>query len=163
LKRSQIPHLRRSMGVVFQDFRLLQDKTVYENVAFAMDVVEAPSKDIRRQVPMMLGMVGLSKKSKQYPHQLSGGEQQRVSIARAMVNSPSILVADEPTGNLDPEMSVEIMKLFSEINQRGTTILMATHDLHIVDKMKKRVVEINEGNIIRDEKRGGYFSENQNR
>jgi cell division transport system ATP-binding protein len=163
LKRSQIPHLRRSMGVVFQDFRLLQDKTVYENVAFAMEVVEATPKDIRRQVPMVLGMVGLSKKSKQYPHQLSGGEQQRVSIARAMVNGPSILVADEPTGNLDPEMSVEIMKLFSEINQRGTTILMATHDLHIVDRMKKRVVELNEGNIIRDERRGGYFSENQNR
>ena len=163
LKRSQTPHLRRSMGVVFQDFRLLQDKTVYENVAFAMEVVEASQKDIRRQVPMMLGMVDLSKKSKQYPHQLSGGEQQRVSIARAMVNGPSILVADEPTGNLDPEMSVDIMKLFSEINQRGTTILMATHDLHIVDKMKKRVVELNEGNIIRDEKRGGYYSENQNR
>lgn len=163
IKRSHIPHLRRSMGVVFQDFRLLQDKTVYENVAFAMEVVEAAPKDIRRQVPMMLGMVGLSKKSKQYPHQLSGGEQQRVSIARAMVNSPSILVADEPTGNLDPEMSVEIMKLFSEINQRGTTVIMATHDLHIVDRMKKRVIEINEGNIIRDEKRGGYFSENQNR
>jgi cell division transport system ATP-binding protein len=128
-----------------------------------MEVVEATPKDIRRQVPMVLGMVGLSKKSKQYPHQLSGGEQQRVSIARAMVNGPSILVADEPTGNLDPEMSVEIMKLFSEINQRGTTILMATHDLHIVDRMKKRVVELNEGNIIRDERRGGYFSENQNR
>jgi cell division transport system ATP-binding protein len=163
LKRSQVPHLRRSMGVVFQDFRLLQDKTVYENVAFAMEVVEASQKEIRRQVPMILGMVGLSKKSKQYPHQLSGGEQQRVSIARAMVNGPSILVADEPTGNLDPEMSWEIMKLFNEINQRGTTILMATHDLHIVDRMKKRVVEISDGNIIRDEKRGGYFSENQNR
>lgn len=163
LKRGQIPALRRSMGVVFQDFRLLQDKTVYENVAFAMEVIEAAPKEIRRQVPMMLGMVGLSKKSKQYPHQLSGGEQQRVSIARAMVNSPSLLIADEPTGNLDPEMSWEIMKLFNEINQRGTTILMATHDLHIVDRMKKRVVEINDGVIVRDEKRGGYFSEDQNR
>lgn len=163
LKRGQIPHLRRSMGVVFQDFRLLPDKTVYENVAFAMEVIEAAPKDIRRQVPVMLGMVGLSKKSKQYPHQLSGGEQQRVSIARAMVNSPSILIADEPTGNLDPEMSWEIMKIFNEINQRGTTILMATHDLHMVDKMKKRVVELNEGIIVRDEKRGGYFSETQNR
>jgi cell division transport system ATP-binding protein len=162
LKRSQIPILRRNMGVVFQDFRLLQDKTVYENVAFAMEVVEASQKDIRRNVPMMLSMVDLSKKSKQYPNQLSGGEQQRVSIARAMVNSPSILVADEPTGNLDPEMSWEIMKLFNEINQRGTTILMATHDLTIVDRMKKRVVEISNGSIIRDEKRGGYFSENQN-
>lgn len=163
LRRSQIPQLRRSMGVVFQDFRLLADKTVYENVAFAMEVVEASPKDIRRQVPMVLGMVGLSKKSKQYPHQLSGGEQQRVSIARAMVNSPSLLIADEPTGNLDPDMSWEIMKLFNEINQRGTTILMATHDLHMVDRMKKRVVELNEGQIIRDEKRGGYFSEDQNR
>lgn len=162
LKRSQIPNLRRNMGVVFQDFRLLQDKTVYENVAFAMEVVEASQKEIRRHVPMMLSMVGLSKKSKQFPHQLSGGEQQRVSIARAMVNSPSILVADEPTGNLDPEMSWEIMKLFNEINQRGTTILMATHDLTIVDRMKKRVVEISDGNVVRDEKRGGYFSENQN-
>lgn len=162
MKRSQVPILRRKMGVVFQDFRLLQDKTVYENVAFAMEVVEASQKEIRRNVPMMLGMVGLSKKSKQYPNQLSGGEQQRVSIARAMVNSPSILVADEPTGNLDPEMSWEIMKLFNEINQRGTTILMATHDLTIVDRMKKRVVEISDGNIVRDEKRGGYFSENQN-
>jgi cell division transport system ATP-binding protein len=163
LKRGQIPQLRRSMGVVFQDFRLLPDKTVYENVAFAMEVIEAPQKDIRRQVPIMLGMVDLSKKAKQYPHQLSGGEQQRVSIARAMVNSPSILIADEPTGNLDPEMSWEIMKLFSEINQRGTTVLMATHDLTIVDRMKKRVVELSDGMIVRDEKRGGYFSEAQNR
>lgn len=160
LKRSQIPHLRRSMGVVFQDFRLLSDRTVYENVAFAMEVVEASQKEIRRQIPLMLGMVGLSKKSKQYPHQLSGGEQQRVSIARAMVNSPSILIADEPTGNLDPDMSWEIMKIFNEINQRGTTILVATHDLNIVDRMKKRVVEISDGIIVRDEKRGGYFSEN---
>ena len=162
MKRNQIPNLRRNMGVVFQDFRLLQDKTVYENVAFAMEVVEASQKEIRRNVPMLLSMVDLSKKSKQYPNQLSGGEQQRVSIARAMVNSPSILVADEPTGNLDPDMSWEIMKLFNEINQRGTTILMATHDLTIVNRMKKRVVEISDGRIIRDEKRGGYFSENQN-
>jgi cell division transport system ATP-binding protein len=163
LKRSQIPGLRRSMGVVFQDFRLLQDKTVYDNVAFAMEVIEAAPKEIRRQVPMILGMVDLSKKSKQYPNQLSGGEQQRVSIARAMVNGPSILIADEPTGNLDPEMSWEIMKLFNEINQRGTTIVMATHDLTIVNRMKKRVVEVNEGHVVRDEKRGGYFSEDQNR
>ncbi len=160
LKRSQTPHLRRSMGVVFQDFRLLSDKTVYENVAFAMEVVEASQKEIRRRVPLMLGMVGLSNKSKQFPHQLSGGEQQRVSIARAMVNNPSILIADEPTGNLDPDMSWEIMKIFNEINQRGTTILVATHDLNIVDRMKKRVVEVSEGIIVRDEKRGGYFSEN---
>lgn len=162
LKRAQIPYLRRSIGVVFQDFRLLPDKTVYENVAFAMEVTEASAKEIRRQVPIVLGMVDLSKKSKQYPHQLSGGEQQRVSIARAMVNGPSILIADEPTGNLDPEMSWEIMKLFNEINLKGTTIIMATHDLNIVNKMKKRVVEVNDGVIVRDEKRGGYFSENQN-
>lgn len=162
LRRGQIPSLRRSMGVVFQDFRLLPEKTVYENVAFAMEVIEAAPREIRRQVPMVLGMVGLGKKSKQYPHQLSGGEQQRVSIARAMVNSPSILIADEPTGNLDPDMSWEIMKLFNEINQRGTTILMATHDLNIVNRMKKRVVEINEGRVVRDEKRGGYFSEDTN-
>lgn len=162
MRRGQIPSLRRSIGVVFQDFRLLPEKTVYENVAFAMEVVEATPREIRRQVPMMLGMVGLGKKSKQYPHQLSGGEQQRVSIARAMVNSPSILIADEPTGNLDPDMSWEIMKLFNEINQRGTTILMATHDLNIVNRMKKRVVEINEGRVVRDEKRGGYFSEDTN-
>ncbi|MDF2519559.1 MAG: cell division ATP-binding protein FtsE [Clostridia bacterium] len=162
LKRAQIPYLRRSIGVVFQDFRLLPDKTVYENVAFAMEVTEASAKEIRRQVPIVLGMVDLSKKSKQYPHQLSGGEQQRVSIARAMVNGPSILIADEPTGNLDPEMSWEIMKLFNEINLKGTTIIMATHDLNIVNKMKKRVVEVSDGVIVRDEKRGGYFSENQN-
>lgn len=158
-KRRDIPYLRRSIGVVFQDFRLLQEKTVYENVAFAMEVIEAPSKEIRRQVPMVLSMVGLSKKANLFPQQLSGGEQQRVSLARAMVNGPSILIADEPTGNLDPDMSWDIMKILTEINQRGTTVLMATHDSDIVNKMKKRVVAIEKGTVARDEKRGGYSSE----
>ena len=158
-KRREIPYHRRNIGVVFQDFRLLQEETVYENVAFAMEVIEAPPKEIRRQVPIILSMVGLSKKAGLYPQQLSGGEQQRVSLARAMVNSPSILIADEPTGNLDPDMSWDIMKTLSEINQRGTTILMATHASDIVDKMKKRVVEIENGIITRDEMKGGYSSE----
>lgn len=156
LKRREIPYLRRNIGVVFQDFRLLQEKTVYENVAFAMEVVEAPPKDIRRQVPIVLSLVGLSKKSDLYPHQLSGGEQQRVSLARAMVNGPSILIADEPTGNLDPDTSWEIMKNLSEINHRGTTILMATHAKDIVDAMKKRVIAIENGAVTRDDMKGGY-------
>ncbi len=158
-KRREIPFHRRNIGVVFQDFRLLLEKTVYENVAFAMEVVEAPPKEIRRQVPIILSMVGLSKKAGLYPNQLSGGEQQRVSLARAMVNSPSILIADEPTGNLDPDMSWDIMKTLSEINQRGTTILMATHARDIVNGMKKRVIAVENGIIARDEKRGGYGSE----
>ena len=158
-KRREIPFHRRNIGVVFQDFRLLAEKTVYENVAFAMEVIEAPPREVRRQVPIILSMVGLSKQSGLYPSQLSGGEQQRVSLARAMVNSPSILIADEPTGNLDPDMSWDIMKTLSEINQRGTTILMATHASDIVDKMKKRVVEIENGIITRDEMKGGYSSE----
>ncbi len=156
LKRKEIPYLRRSIGVVFQDFRLLQDKTVYENVAFAMEVIEAQAKEIRRKVPIVLSLVGLSKKSDLYPHQLSGGEQQRVSLARAMVNGPSILIADEPTGNLDPDTSWEIMKNLNEINHRGTTVLMATHARDIVNSMKKRVIEIEEGVVTRDEKKGGY-------
>ena len=156
MKRKDIPFLRRSIGVVFQDFRLLHEKTVYENVAFAMEVVEAPAKDIRRQVPIVLSLVGLSKKSNLYPSQLSGGEQQRVSLARAMVNGPSILIADEPTGNLDPDTSWEIMRNLSEINHRGTTILMATHAKEIVDAMKKRVIAIEECTIARDDKKGGY-------
>ncbi|MFZ5351691.1 MAG: cell division ATP-binding protein FtsE [Bacillota bacterium] len=159
LKRKDIPYLRRSMGVVFQDFRLLPDKTVYENVAFAMEVVEAQPREIRKQVPIALSMVGLSKKSNLYPRQLSGGEQQRVSLARAMVNGPSLLIADEPTGNLDPEMSKDIVKILYEFNQRGTTVLMATHASDIVNAMKKRVVAIEDGIMVRDEKRGGYFDE----
>lgn len=158
-RRREIPFHRRNIGVVFQDFRLLLEKTVYENVAFAMEVIEAPPKEIRRQVPIILSMVGLSKKASLYPNQLSGGEQQRVSLARAMVNNPSILIADEPTGNLDPDMSWDIMKTLTEINQRGTTILMATHASDIVNRMKKRVIAVENGIITRDEKRGGYGSE----
>jgi len=158
LKPKRIPYLRRSMGVVFQDFRLLPDKTVYENVAFAMYIVKATPKHIRRQVPMVLSLVGLSGKAKVYPHELSGGEQQRVAIARALVNNPSMIIADEPTGNLDPETAWDIMNLLNEINARGTTVVMATHAKDIVDKMKKRVIEINNGIIVRDDKKGGYDS-----
>jgi len=156
LKRREIPYLRRSIGVVFQDFRLLPDKTVYENVAFAMEVTEASPKDIRRQVPIVLSLVGLSKKANLYPNQLSGGEQQRVSLARAIVNGPSILIADEPTGNLDPDTSWEVMKSLNEINHRGTTVLMATHAKDIVNAMKKRVIAIEDGTITRDDMKGGY-------
>lgn len=156
LKQSKIPYLRRSMGVVFQDFRLLPDKTVYDNVAYAMYIVRATGKHIRRQVPMVLSLVGLSQKAKMYPNELSGGEQQRVALARALVNNPSMLIADEPTGNLDPDTSWDIMNLLSDINMRGTTVVVATHAKEIVDKMKKRVIHIENGNIIRDDKKGGY-------
>lgn len=156
LRQKRVPFLRRSMGVVFQDFRLLPDKTVYENVAFAMHIVRATPKHIRRQVPMVLSLVGLSNKAKMYPDELSGGEQQRVALARALVNNPSMIIADEPTGNLDPETSWDIMNLLNEINARGTTIVMATHAKDIVDKMKKRVIKIEKGRIVRDVKRGGY-------
>lgn len=155
LKPSKVPYLRRSMGIVFQDFRLLPDKTVYENVAFAMYVVKATPKHIRRQVPMVLSLVGLANKAKVYPNELSGGEQQRVALARAIVNNPSMLIADEPTGNLDPNTAWDIMELLNDINLRGTTVLVATHAKDIVDKMNKRVIRISDGNIIRDEK-GGY-------
>ena len=158
LKANRVPFLRRSMGVVFQDFRLLPDKTVYENVAFAMYIVKATPRHIRRQVPMVLSLVGLSGKAKMYPNELSGGEQQRVALARALVNNPSMIIADEPTGNLDPETAWEIMNLLKEINARGTTIVVATHAKDIVDRMNKRVIRIENGNIIRDEK-GGYDSE----
>ena len=159
LKQNRIPYLRRSMGVVFQDFRLLPDKTVYDNVAFAMYIVKATPRHIRRQVPMILALVGLSGKSKVYPDELSGGEQQRVALARALVNNPSMLIADEPTGNLDPETSWEIMNLLNDINARGTTVVIATHAKEVVDNMRKRVIQINKGDIIRDDKRGGYSSE----
>ena len=159
LKPKRIPYLRRSMGVVFQDFRLLSDKTVYENVAFAMNIVKATPKHIRRQVPMVLSLVGLSGKAKVYPDELSGGEQQRVALARALVNNPSMIIADEPTGNLDPETAWDIMNLLNEINLRGTTVVIATHAKDIVDTMKKRVIEIEKGIIIRDDKRGVYKSE----
>ena len=158
LKKSRVPYLRRSMGVVFQDFRLLPDKTVYENVAFAMYIVRATPRHIRRQVPMVLSLVGLNEKAKMYPNELSGGEQQRVALARALVNNPSMLIADEPTGNLDPETAWDIMRLLDDINKRGTTVVVATHAKDIVDKMKKRVIQISKGKIVRDSK-GGYDSE----
>lgn len=158
IKPSKVPYLRRSMGIVFQDFRLLLDKTVYENVAFAMYVVRASQKHIRRQVPMVLSLVGLSQKAKMYPNELSGGEQQRVALARAIVNNPSMLIADEPTGNLDPNTAWDIMELLNDINLRGTTVVVATHAKDIVDKMNRRVIRIEHGNIVRDEK-GGYDGE----
>lgn len=160
LKRREIPYLRRSMGVVFQDFRLLSNKTVYENVAFAMDIIGASRREIRKQVPNVLSLVGLSHKAKSYPKQLSGGEQQRVALARALVNNPAFLIADEPTGNLNPKVAMEIMELLDNINKRGTTIIMATHAKDIVDTMKKRVIAIEDGKIVRDESRGGYGYEN---
>ncbi len=159
LKQRRIPYLRRSMGVVFQDFRLLPDKTVYDNVAYAMYIVRATPRHIRRQVPMVLSLVGLSGKAKMYPSELSGGEQQRVALARALVNNPSMLIADEPTGNLDPETAWDIMNLLNDINMRGTTVVVATHAKDIVDQMKKRVIQIDKGVIIRDDKKGGYNSE----
>lgn len=153
LKRSQIPYLRRNLGVVFQDFRLLPNKTVFENVAFAMQVIEAPTKTIRRNVPTVLSLVGLRDKSKVYPRELSGGEQQRTALARAIVNNPPILIADEPTGNLDPATAWDIMTLLEEINKRGTTVVIATHAKDIVDQMQKRVITLENGRIIRRQKR----------
>jgi cell division transport system ATP-binding protein len=162
IHRKQVPFLRRSLGMVFQDFRLLQNKTVYENVAFALQITEALPREIRRQVPMALALVGLSKKANVYPTQLSGGEQQRVVLARALVNNPALLIADEPTGNLDPETSWEIIKLLSEVNQRGTTVIIATHEKNIVDLMKKRVIALDKGILIRDQQKGLYEDEDKN-
>ena len=159
LNRMQIPYLRRNLGVVFQDFRLLPNKTVYENVAFAMRVIEAPGRIIRRNVPAVLSLVGLGQKGRSYPNQLSGGEQQRTALARAIANNPPILICDEPTGNLDPETAYGIMKLLDDINKRGTTIVMATHARDIVDAMQKRVVTLHKGHIIRDIEKGGYSDE----
>jgi cell division transport system ATP-binding protein len=156
LKRKEIPYYRRKIGVVFQDFRLIPTLNIYENVAFAMRVVEAPQRDIRKKVPMVLSMVGLSNKFHAFPHQLSGGEQQRVSIARAIVNNPALLIADEPTGNLDPETALDIMETLNDINHAGTTVVMATHAREIVDKMRKRVIALEKGVIARDEQRGAY-------
>ena len=156
LKPKRIPFLRRSMGVVFQDFRLLPDKTVYDNVAYAMYIVRATPRHIKRQVPMVLSLVGLKGKEKMFPNELSGGEQQRVALARALVNNPSMLIADEPTGNLDPETAWDIMNLLNDINMRGTTVVVATHAKDVVDAMKKRVIQIDKGEIIRDDKKGGY-------
>ncbi len=161
IKNKKIPLYRRGIGVVFQDFRLLPNKTVYENVAFAMEVVEASKKEIRRDVPSVLAMVGLHKKHKCYPHELSGGEQQRTALARAIVNKPPILLADEPTGNLDPNMAWDIMNLLEDINQRGTTVLIATHAKSIVDCMEKRVIALKDGKCIGDNVKGvyGYYED----
>jgi cell division transport system ATP-binding protein len=152
----KIPYLRRNIGCVFQDFKLLMTKTVAENVAFALEVIGQPKHVIRTQVPAILELVGLENKSHRYPHELSGGEQQRVSVARAFVNRPLILLADEPTGNLDPTTSVGIMRLLDRINRTGTTVVMATHDRGIVDTMRRRVIELDRGRIVRDQARGVY-------
>lgn len=160
MKRRQVPKYRRELGVVFQDFRLLKDRNVYENVAFAQRVIQTPGRIIRRQVPTMLSLVGLAEKYKSFPRELSGGEQQRVALARALVNNPSVLLADEPTGNLDPKNSWEIMKLLDEINKRGTTVLVVTHNREIVDTMQKRVITLNKGAVVSDEVKGGYRYEN---
>ena len=152
----KVPFLRRNIGCVFQDFKLLPTKTVFENVAFALEAIGRPRSVIQTQVPAILELVGLSSKAGNFPHELSGGEQQRVSIARAFVNRPLILLADEPTGNLDPATSVGIMRLLDRINRTGTTVLMATHDRSIVDTMRRRVIELDRGSIIRDQSRGVY-------
>jgi cell division transport system ATP-binding protein len=156
LKPWRVPMLRRELGCVFQDFKLLENKTVYENVAFALEVIGKPQQTIRRTVPEVLELVGLGDKHDALPHELSGGEQQRVSIARAFVNRPRILLCDEPTGNLDPTTSVGIMKLLDRINKTGTTVVMATHDQHIVDSMRRRVLELQDGALVRDQNRGMY-------
>ena len=156
MANKEVPYLRRSLGVIFQDYRLLPEKTVYENISFAMQVIEAPRRLMQRSVNSVLDIVGLRDKYKCFPYQLSGGEQQRVAIARAIVNNPSIVIADEPTGNLDPETSWGIMDIFQRINAAGTTIVMATHDKTIVDAMQRRVIAIEDGQIVRDEAQGGY-------
>jgi len=157
LRRSRIPALRRHLGVVFQDFKLLLDKTVWENVAFALQGTGAHSRDIRRQVPRARDLVGLSHKSRMYPGELSGGEQQRAAIARALVNNPKLLLCDEPTGNLDPSNTTEMMELRLGINLKGTTVVLATHNQAVVDRMRRRVVRLENGRIVTDEERGYYF------
>ena len=156
LRRGKVAKYRRGIGVVFQEFRLLNDRNVYENVAFAQRVIEKPTRVIKKRVPEVLTLVGLAEKYKSRPDQLSGGEQQRVALARALVNRPNILLADEPTGNLDPKNSFEIMKLLEEINERGTTVLVVTHNREIVNAFKKRVITMKKGVIISDEQEGGY-------
>jgi len=156
MRSREVPFHRRKIGMVFQDFRLLPQKNVYENVAFALEVTGASPKEIKRRVPEVLKLVGLEGKAKMLPHQLSGGEQQRVCVARALVNNPLLLIADEPTGNLDPDTSWDLMRLFQKINEQGTTIIMATHAWDIVDAMKKRVVALAKGRVVRDEESGAY-------
>lgn len=156
MSAAEIPFLRRSLGIVFQDFRLLPNKTVFANVAFAMEVIESPRREIQKRVNSVLDLVGLRDKVRAFPAQLSGGEQQRVAIARAIVNSPQLVIADEPTGNLDPDTSWEIMQIFQRINTTGTTIVMVTHDKQMVDAMKKRVIAIEKGRIVRDQVKGVY-------
>ena len=159
LRRRKIPKMRRGIGVVFQDFRLLKDRTVYENIAFAQRVVGKSSKQIKASVPGLLSLVGLSDKAKAYPNELSGGEQQRVALARALANNPPVLLADEPTGNLDLKNAWEIMKLLEEINLRGTTVVVVTHNKDIVEQMQKRVITLSNGVIISDEQKGGYYED----
>src|SRR5829696_7980743 len=159
LPEKKIPQLRRNIGTVFQDFKLLPDRTVYDNVAYALQVIGAPRSEIRRQVPEILRLVGLSTKLHSYPDQLSGGEQQRVSIARAFVNHPPLLLADEPSGNLDPVTSIGVMQLLYRINKTGTTVVVVTHDREMVDNMRRRVIELYEGRVVRDEVSGGYTEE----
>lgn len=156
LKRKQVSLYRRKIGVVFQDFRLLKNKTVFENVAFAQEIIGMTKRDIARNVPIMLEMVGLKGKEKMYPNELSGGEQQRVAIARALINQPTILLADEPTGNLDPKTAWDIMMLLEEVNKMGTTVVVVTHNNDVVDVMQKRVINLEDGVLVRDEKKGGY-------
>ena len=156
LKRKQVSLYRRKIGVVFQDFRLLKNKTVFENVAFAQEIIGMTKRDIARNVPIMLEMGGLKGKEKMYPHELSGGEQQRVAIARALINQPTILLADEPTGNLDPKTAWDIMMLLEEVNKMGTTVVVVTHNNDVVDVMQKRVINLEDGVLVRDEKKGGY-------
>ena len=158
---SEIPFLRRTIGVVFQDFRLIASKTVYDNVAFAMRVIGAQEKEIKERVPYVLGLVGLENKSRRHPNELSGGEQQRLAIARALVNNPSTIIADEPTGNLDPARSLEIMSLLQEINNLGTTILVVTHEKDLVERFGKRVIVLNEGLVVSDGMDGYYEYEDQ--
>ena len=159
IKRRQIPKFRRNIGVVFQDFRLLKDRNIYDNVAFAQKVIGESNRSIKKNVPSMLSMVGLAAKYRSYPRQLSGGEQQRVAIARALINEPKILLADEPTGNLDPKNSQDIMELLDDINKRGTTVVVVTHNKDIVNEMRKRVITLKKGVVISDEKQGGYIDE----
>lgn len=156
LRNSKVPVFRRNIGVVFQDFKLLPSLTVYENVAFALEVIEVEPKEIKKRVMDVLDLVGLKHKARMMPNELSGGEQQRVSIARSIVNNPKVVIADEPTGNLDPETSWDIMNIFEEINSRGTTIVMATHNKEIVDNLRHRVIAVENGTIMRDEQRGEY-------